>query len=192
MRAESLVRSGENTDASTSSTSSSQRGRHRLVAVDDPVADRVDDRRRAVAEHGGLLLEVEPGGVQLGALAVPDGDDEVAADEHVDLAGLDGVVLVDVPERLEDQEQPVLVALELGPLVGLEGVLDGERVQPEHLGDVVELVLGRARAGPPRRSRRSPVASSRSSCEVVLVAQSTSHADAVAVERAVDDHGGSG
>ena len=46
------------------------------------------------------------------------GHDEVLADEHVDLAGLDGVPLVDVPERLEDQEQGVVVALQLGPLVG--------------------------------------------------------------------------
>ena len=60
MRCESWVRIGENTDASTSSTSSSSDGRHRLVVVDDPVADRVDDRGRPVAEHGGLLLQVEP------------------------------------------------------------------------------------------------------------------------------------
>ena len=36
-----------------------------------------------------------------------------------------------------------LVALELGPLVGLDGVLDGERVQPEDVGDLGDLVLGR-------------------------------------------------
>ena len=45
--------------------------------------------------------------------AVPHGDHEVVADEHVDLAGLDGVVGVDVPERLQGEEQRVAVALEL-------------------------------------------------------------------------------
>ena len=67
--------------------------------------------------------------LQRAALAVPDGDDELVADEQVDLAGLDGVLLVDVPEGLEHDEQRVVVALDLGPLVGAERVLDGERVQ---------------------------------------------------------------
>ncbi len=65
------------------------------------------------------------------------------ADEHVDLTGLDGVVGVDVPERLQGEEQRVLVALELRPLVGGEGVLDGERVQAELLLDGGELLLAR-------------------------------------------------
>ncbi len=143
-----------------------------------------------MAEHRGLLLEVEPGGVQLGALAVPDADDEVAADEQVDLAGLDGVVLVDVPEGLEDQEQPVVVALELGTLVGLERVLDGERVQREHLGDPVELVLGRlVHAHPDEVALARRLVTD--GAQVVLVAVD-GHADAVAVEGAVDDHAAQG
>ena len=182
---------GENTDASTSSTSSSSEVGHLLVVVDDLVADRVDDRRRAVAEHGGLLLEVEPGVVQLGALAVPDADDEVAAHEQVDLAGLDGVVLVDVPERLEDQEQPVVVALELGPLVGLEGVLDGQRVQARTPRRRASSSSSAGSCRPTQTKSPSPVASSRTACRSSL-AQSTAHADAVAVERAVDDHAAQG
>ena len=93
--------------------------------------------------------------------AVPDGDDELVADEQADLAGLDGVLLVDVPERLQHDEQRVGVALHLGPLMGGEGVLDGERVQVVEVGDRLELVAGRARGDPPRRSRRRPVASAR-------------------------------
>ena len=34
-------------------------------------------------------------------------------------------------DRLEHHEQRVVVDLQLGPLVGRQGVLDGERVQPE-------------------------------------------------------------
>ena len=52
-----------------------------------------------------LASRSQPGAVQLGPLAVAHGDDEVVADEHVDLAGLDRVALVDVPERLEGEEQ---------------------------------------------------------------------------------------
>ena len=90
---------------------------------------------RAVLEHLGPLLEVVARVGEVDALAVPDGDDEVAADEHVDLAGLDRVLLVDVPERLEHEEQRVAVVLELGALVGVAGVLDGQRVQVEGVGD---------------------------------------------------------
>ena len=103
-----------------------------------------------------LRLELQPRRVQLRALAVPDGHDEVRADEHVDLAGLDGVLGVDVPERLEHQEQRVLVALQLGPLVGVDRVLDGEVVQPEGDRHVLQLHLGWARAGRATRSRRHP------------------------------------
>ena len=88
-------------------------------------------------------LEVVPGLLQLSSVSVADRDHEVVADEEVDLAGLDGVVLVDVPERLDRQEQAALVELELGALMGVHGVLDGERVQIEGDRDVVELVLVR-------------------------------------------------
>ena len=95
---------------------------------------------------------------ELAAAAVAHRDHELVADEQVDLPGLDGVVLVDVPERLEHHEQAVVVALELGPLVRVERVLDRQRVQVEDLGDGVQLVARRARAARPRRSRRGPVA----------------------------------
>ena len=51
MRAESLVRAGENTDASTSSTSISSSLDDRDVAVDDAVAHGVDHGGGAVGEH---------------------------------------------------------------------------------------------------------------------------------------------
>ena len=124
--------------------------------------------------------------MQLGTLAVPDGDDEVRADEHVDLAGLHGVLRVDVPERLEHQEQRVVVALELGPLVGVDGVLDGEVVQPEGDRHVLELDLaGFVQAEPDE----VPVAL-RERAERVQVCRGAVHRDpdALAVEGTVDDH----
>ncbi len=112
-----------------------------------------------MGQHLLAVLERLAGLAQGTALAVPHRDHEVGTDEHVDLAGLDGVLLVDVPERLEDQEEAVLVALELGPLVGLDRVLDGQRVQAEDLGDRVQLrLLGlvqptQTKSSGPHRSR---------------------------------------
>ena len=55
-------------------------------------------------------------------------------DEDVDLAELDLLDVVEVGGRAKDDEQRVAVALELGPLVGDDGVLDGDLVQAELLG----------------------------------------------------------
>ena len=76
-------------------------------------------------------LEVQAHVVQRAALAVADGDHEALADEDHDLADLDELVAVDVAGGLEDHEQRVAVELELGALVGVDGVLDGQRVQLE-------------------------------------------------------------
>ena len=117
---------------------------------------------------------------------MPDGDHEVVAHEDVDLAGLDGVVLVDVPERLEHQEEAVVVVVQLRALVGVDGVLDRERVQAERLRHVAELGLGRLVEPHPHevarvlRARPEPVV-------VVDLAVDGDPLPAV-VERAVDDH----
>ena len=44
---------------------------------------------------------------------------------------------------LKTVNRRVVVALQLGPLVGVDGVLDGQRVQPELRGDTGEFGLGR-------------------------------------------------
>ena len=48
------------------------------------------------------------------------------------------------PHRVAGQEQVGRVVVELGALVGAEGVLDGELVQAELAGELVELRLRRA------------------------------------------------
>ena len=53
------------------------------------------------------------------------------ADEHVDLAELDLLDVVDVAGGSEHDEQGVVVAFELGALMGDDRVLDGQRVEPE-------------------------------------------------------------
>ena len=80
-------------------------------------------------------------------VAVADGHDEVGPDEDHDLAGLDDLaglghrLVLDVVDGLEHQEQRVVVALQLGSLVGVHRVLDGEFVQAEHVGDGLHLVF---------------------------------------------------
>ena len=54
------------------------------------------------------------------------------AEEDHHLADLDELLAVDVARGLEhDEERVAAVDLELGPLVGVDGVLDGQRVQLE-------------------------------------------------------------
>ena len=109
----------------------------REVAVDDMVGDGVQHRGGALGEQLGVLLQPVPQRAQRALAAVPDGDDEVPAGEAHHLAGLDDLAgrgelgVLDVVDGLEDGEEGVVVPLQLGPLVGVDGVLDGERVQPE-------------------------------------------------------------
>ena len=71
---------------------------------------------------------------QLRGLAVPDGDHEAFIDEEQDLAQLDDLDRIDVAGGLEHDEEGVVVDVELGPLVGVDGVLDRQLVEIELLG----------------------------------------------------------
>ena len=56
--------------------------------------------------------------------------------DDIPLAGKDmGLTVLDIAVlklgRVEDQEQPLAVDLELGPLVGAMGILDGKVVETE-------------------------------------------------------------
>lgn len=68
------------------------------------------------------------------------------------LAELHGFRLVHVAGGPEHHEERLAVALDLGPLVGFDGVLDGERVQPELTSDRVELFLARLLEADPGHS----------------------------------------
>jgi hypothetical protein len=76
-------------------------------------------------------------------LAVTDVDEEAVADEHLGLAELDLLHVVEVAGRLEHQEDRFVVALQLGHLVGLEGVFDRQRMELEGGADLGELGLCR-------------------------------------------------
>ncbi len=113
-----------------------------------------------------------------------DRDHELGADEEHDLAELDGVVGVDVAGRLEDHEQGVVVDLELGPLVGVDGVLDGQLVEAELAPDRVELgLVGLVQTDPDKGVLGA------AGLIGLVQGQLARLALAVLVDRAVDDHG---
>ena len=95
------------------------------------VGDGVQHAGRAAVQQLGLVLEPLAHLGERAVPAVPYGHHEVGADEHHDLAGGDDLagggqlVVVEVGDGLEHHEQRVAVALDLGPLMGLDRVLDG-------------------------------------------------------------------
>src|ERR687889_647788 len=110
MRTESLVRAGEKTDSSTSSTSNSSAA---------PTRSYSSTTRSQMAY-------ITASGPCCSTLA------------RRSRSRRDVVLLVDVPQGLEDQEERVAVGLHLGTLVGVAGVLDGQRVEAERRGDLLE------------------------------------------------------
>jgi hypothetical protein len=119
------------------------------VVVDDPVQHRVEHRHRAVREQVRVALQPVADLTELRLGGVPDGDDEVRAEEQVHLADLDDLVGVDVAGRAQHHELGAAVALQLGALVGVDGVLDRQRVQPELRRDLVDLVDARPQHADP-------------------------------------------
>ncbi len=102
------------------------------VAVDDLVEDRVQHRFGSHREElGGGCLEPAPHGGEVGRLRMPEGHDEVGAHEDVELADLDLFGRLEVARRPQHDEQGVVVAFELCPLVARERIFHRERVQSE-------------------------------------------------------------
>jgi hypothetical protein len=158
---------------------------HRLVVVDDPVEDRVQHRPGPEAEQVGAALDLLADVAERAGRLVADRDHELGADEQHDLAELDGVGLADVAGRLEDHEQGVVVDLELGPLVGVDGVLDGELVEVELAPHRVELGLVGLVQPDPDEGVLGAAGLIR-----LVEGQLARPALAVLVDRAVDDHAG--
>ena len=107
------------------------------------------------------------------------------AEEDQDLAELDDLLLVDVARGLEHDEDRVAVEVELGPLVCVDRVLDGELVEVELPLDGVE--LGRGRLVEPDPDERVVVDAVR---ERLIEAERLLLPLPFAVEREIDDHRG--
>ena len=115
------------------------------VPVDDGVHQRVEHEARAVAQQLRLALAAGADVAEALLRPVAHRQDVVAADEDVDLAAGQLVVR---PfgrrlERVQDDEQRVVVLLDLRPLVALARVLDGERMEAELRRHLVDLFLRR-------------------------------------------------
>lgn len=129
---------------------------------------------------------------QRAVASVPYGHHEVGPGEDHDLAGVDHLagggqfLVLDVGDGLEDGEEDVAVLLDLGALVGVDGVLDGERVQAEQVGDAGELRLGGLVQAEPDEAATAVLAYPG---DGLLHAGGGLLADPVAVDDAVDDGG---
>jgi hypothetical protein len=105
------------------------------------------------------------------------------AQEDQDLAELNDLLGVDVAGRLENEEHGLAVDLELWPLVGVDCVLDGERMKVELAPERVELALRRLVHADPRELSALPARP-----VGVMELDAAVAAAPVLVDRAVDDH----
>ena len=90
------------------------------VVVHDPVHDGVQDGLRPTPQELGVGFEALAHHAHVRRLAVADGDNEVRTEEDVDLAELDPLHLVEVAGGLVHDKQRPAVALQFGPLVGVQ------------------------------------------------------------------------
>ena len=162
-----------------------------------PKIERYDDTLFSVFKTMRYVAHASPTTaneiVESGELMVFLGRDFVVTVRHGQHSGLRRVrhdlVVVDVAGRAEHDEQQVAVALQLGPLVGGDRVLDGEGVQPELLRDGLDLRLARAQQADPAEA----VAARRAGPQLLERAVQRVGdlgAAAVHVDRVVDDRHG--
>src|SRR5690606_20425365 len=137
-----------------------------------------------LAQQLRLVLQPPAHGRERGALPVPHGHHEPVAEKDHDLPRGDRVALRLVGDRFQHDEQRVVVDLQLGPLMGLEGVLHGQRVQPELARDQVELVRIRLVQPDPDEAARRPRLVQR-----VGEVPGRLRPPPLAIHRTVDDHG---
>jgi hypothetical protein len=101
----------------------------RPVVVDDEVEHRMEDVVLPVGELPGAGLRLLPHGRVRSRGAVADGDDVASSDEDLGLSERDASLNeLGGPHH---HEKAVAVSLDLGTLVGVPGILDGEPMQPE-------------------------------------------------------------
>jgi len=159
-----------------------QTGDHRGVAVHDRVQDGVEDGFRSAAQQIRFVLHPDTDRGQVGGLAMPDGQHEVAADEQVQLPKVDLLHVVEVTGRPQNHEQGVPVAFQLRPLVRDDRVLHGQLVQAELFRHRQQLRLRRPVEPDPHHRVRllpQPLVGLRQSCRAVDPL-------AVAVDRGLD------
>ena len=119
--------------------SSSVAGQHRHEGGGDRVEDLVDEELLGAD----VLVVVARAQVrQRVERAAMDRDHGIAGDDHVDLAQQRPAGLRARVDAEHDHEHVAVVLLDLRPLAEGAGVLDGQRVQADLLGDLRQILLG--------------------------------------------------
>jgi hypothetical protein len=102
---------------------------HGEIAVDHLVHQGVQHEAGALAQQFRLALAARPHPGQRLLAAVAHGEDEVPADEDVDLADVD--LVGDGLQQVHRHEEGIAVLLDLGALMTVAGILDRQFVQAE-------------------------------------------------------------
>ena len=97
----------------------------------DLVHDAVKDGFWSEPQEIRLRFQTAPNARKIGTLGVLDGDDEPAAGDHMQLTELDLLTPVDIAGGTKHGEQDCAVPLQFRPLVGGDGIIDDQMVQPE-------------------------------------------------------------
>ena len=121
---------------------------HRLVAIDDEVEDRVRGVIGPFGEPLGHGFQPRAQIVMRAGRADPHRHQEIAAEENRGLPVADVLPLFD-RRGARDDKQVLAVDLDLGDLVGIERILDRQRVEAELGADQLHLrVAGIAQSDP--------------------------------------------
>jgi hypothetical protein len=114
-----------------------------VVAVHHGVEQAVGEGADLVAavDQPGVEVPVRDQGVDV-EVVLADRDERPGGDEDADLAGGWRVAALVDGDGVHAGEQVGAVAVNLGPLVRADGILDGEGMEAELLGDDLEVSLG--------------------------------------------------
>jgi hypothetical protein len=124
------------------------------VAVDHEVEQPPQQEPDAVVGQVGRAVPALHHPLDVEPRVLADGDQRPRGDERSQLTGDQLAGVMSQADGVGGEEVVVLVAVQLGPLMLLDGVLDGQRVQPELLGDDLQVLLvGLAQVQPHHRVR---------------------------------------
>jgi hypothetical protein len=117
------------------------------------------------------------------SLTVSDRDHETTVYEEKDFAQLDYLYGIDITSRLQDHKERVVIDIELGSLMGMDGVLHRQLMQTKLLPHRFEFLLG-GFVEPDPTERLAALAL----LERFLQSEGLGPALAIGVEGGVDDH----
>jgi hypothetical protein len=114
--------------------------REREVAVHDRVQHAVEQETDAGGREVRRGVPVALDLVHVEVVPLPDGDERARGDEDADFRRAELTRLASLAHRVRRREQVRLVAVELRTLAPLQGVLDGERMEPELRHDDLQVI----------------------------------------------------